>query len=67
VKFVGSSTKLLNQVDEAAASAFKVDGAEVWGALSTRIEGATTLSPALSADTRLADLNGTAGRACAAA
>ena len=61
VKFVGSSTQLLNQVDEAAATAFQVDGAEVWGALSTRIEGATTLSPSLSADTRLSDLNGAGG------
>jgi flagellin-like hook-associated protein FlgL len=62
VKFIGSSTKLLNQVDEAASSAFQVDGAEVWGALSTRIEGATTLGPSLDAATRLRDLNGATGQ-----
>ena len=62
IKFVGSSTALLNQIDETASTAFQVDGNEVWGALSTRIDGATTIAPALTTATRLGDLAGGGGQ-----
>jgi flagellar hook-associated protein 3 FlgL len=61
VKFVGSSTVLANQVDENASSPFMVDGAEVFGALSTRVQGTADLTPQASAQTRLADLRSAGG------
>lgn len=60
VKFVGSSRVLANDYDENTTRPFMVDGAEVFGALSTRVEGTTDLSPAVTVDTRLADLRGAA-------
>jgi flagellar hook-associated protein 3 FlgL len=62
VKFVGSEITLSNDVDEASANDFQVNGADVFGALSTRIEGSTTLTPALSTATRLKDIAGTSGQ-----
>ena len=62
VKFVGSEKTLRNDVDEASTNDFQVDGAEVFGALSTRIEGTTTLTPTLSTATRLSDVAGTSGQ-----
>ncbi len=61
VQFVGSSRVLENVYDEATSLPFMVDGAEVFGAMSTRVEGATDLSPTLAGATRLADLRGAAG------
>src|SRR4051812_9425191 len=61
VKFVGSSTVLANQVDENANSPFMVDGAEVFGALSTRVQGTADLTPRASAQTRSTDLRGASG------
>ena len=58
VKFVGSSRVLQNVYDENTHLPFMVDGAEVFGALSTRVEGIVNLSPSISADTRLDDLRG---------
>lgn len=58
VKFVGTSNLLKNVYDENTSLAFMVDGAQVFGALSTRVRGSTDLSPALSASTRLTDLAG---------
>ena len=57
-RFVGSETTLSNQVDESTDASFQVDGANVFGALSTKIEGKTTLGPTVTANTRLSDLNG---------
>lgn len=62
VKFVGSDKTLANDVDEATASDFQVNGATVFGALSTRVEGVTTLAPTVSTATRLDDLGGGANR-----
>jgi flagellar hook-associated protein 3 FlgL len=62
VEFVGSSTLLANQVDDNTALGFMVDGAEVFGATSTRVQGTADLAPGLTAATRLADLRGAAGR-----
>lgn len=62
VRFVGSETTLLNDVDESTAADFQVNGADVFGALSTRVVGRTTLTPTVSLSTRLSDLGGTASR-----
>ena len=61
VRFVGSGTLLRNQYDENAVLPFQVSGAEVFGALSTRVEGTVDLTPAATLDTRLSDLRGTTG------
>lgn len=61
VKFVGSGTVLLNDFGENATLPFMVDGNEVWGALTTRIQGSADLTPAVTAATRLADLRGANG------
>src|SRR5688500_14172728 len=61
VRFVGSSTVLENRVDESTDSPFMVDGADVFGAVSTMVKGTADLAPRLSVDTRLADLRGATG------
>jgi len=55
VKFVGSERVLKNAFDEGTDLPFMVDGAQVFGALSTRVQGSVDLSPSLTAATRLAD------------
>ncbi|QOV91521.1 flagellar hook-associated protein FlgL [Humisphaera borealis] len=60
VKFVGSGTTLLNRVDENASLSFMANGAEVFGATSTRITGTADLTPGVTAATRLSDLRGAA-------
>ncbi len=62
VKFQGSKQTLSNEFDENTVLNFMVDGDQVFGALSTRVEGSRDLSPALSTVTRLVDLNGATGR-----
>jgi len=61
VKFVGSERVLKNAFDEGTDLPFMVDGAQVFGALSTRVQGSVDLSPSLTAATRLADLKGATG------
>jgi flagellin-like hook-associated protein FlgL len=61
VKYVGSARALTNVFDENTTLPFMVDGEEVFGALSTRIEGTADLTPSLSSLTRLSDLRGTSG------
>jgi flagellar hook-associated protein 3 FlgL len=61
IKYNGSATTLLNQFDESFAGVFQVDGSDVWGALSTRIESPSNNSPALTIATRITDLKGTTG------
>src|SRR5260221_9854518 len=58
VKFVGDSNVLGNVYDENTKLPFMVDGAAVFGALSTRMKGSVDLSPLLTLTTRLADLAG---------
>ncbi|HEY7116614.1 MAG TPA: flagellar hook-associated protein FlgL [Tepidisphaeraceae bacterium] len=58
VKFVGDSNVLDNVYDENTQLPFMVDGAEVFGALSTRVQGTVDLSPRLTPTTRIADLKG---------
>ena len=61
VKFVGSTNVLKNDFDEGATLAFMVDGNEVFGALTTRIQGTEDLTPVVTGATRLADLRGATG------
>ncbi|MGH7176472.1 MAG: flagellin hook IN motif-containing protein [Tepidisphaeraceae bacterium] len=61
VRFVGSELVLANTVEQGAKLEFQVDGAEVFGALSSRVHGTADLTPAMSLTTRLADLRGTSG------
>ncbi|MGE5609342.1 MAG: flagellar hook-associated protein FlgL, partial [Bacillota bacterium] len=58
VKFVGSQRGMSNAVDENTALPFMVDGNEVFGALSTRVQGSVDLSPKITPQTRLSDLRG---------
>lgn len=58
VKFVGDSNVLQNVYDENTKLPFMVDGANVFGALSTRMQGSVDLSPSLTATTRIGDLKG---------
>lgn len=65
VKFQGSKNTLSNEVDQNAVARFMIDGDEVFGALSTRVEGSRDLSPAINLDTRLSELKGASGRGVA--
>src|SRR3954468_3814405 len=58
VRFVGSTSALQNRFDESAILPFMVDGNDVFGALSSRIQGSADLTPAIISGTRLADLRG---------
>lgn len=58
VRFVGSERLLRNAFDEGTDLPFMVNGADVFGALSTRVQGNVDLSPSLTSATRLADLEG---------
>ena len=51
VKYVGSPTVLDNQYDENSTLSFMVDGENVFGALSTRVQGTVDLSPNLETTT----------------
>jgi flagellar hook-associated protein 3 len=61
VRFVGSDRVLQNAFDEGTDLPFMVDGANLFGALSTRVRGNVDLSPSMTANTRLADVKGATG------
>jgi flagellar hook-associated protein 3 FlgL len=61
VRYVGSERVLQNAFDEGTDLPFMVDGANLFGALSTRVRGNVDLSPSITTDTRLADVNGATG------
>ena len=61
VKFNGSQRVLHNAFDEATDLPFMVNGAEVFGALSTQVQGRVDLSPSITTQTRLSDLKGATG------
>ena len=61
VRFVGSERVLQNAFDEGTDLPFMVNGADVFGALSTRVHGSVDLTPAVTASTRLAELRGATG------
>jgi flagellar hook-associated protein 3 FlgL len=60
VVFSGSSTVLNNSMGANSMLAFQVNGDTVFGATTT-VSGATDLTPAVSATTRLVDLGGATG------
>ncbi|GIW75522.1 MAG: hypothetical protein KatS3mg104_0585 [Phycisphaerae bacterium] len=62
IKFNGSEQTLANQFDDAYSGTLQVNGAEVWGALSTRVESSQDNSPVLLPSTRIIDLAGTTGQ-----
>lgn len=62
IKFNGSEKILSNQFDDTYAGNFQVNGADVWGALSTRVESSQDNSPLLTPTTRIIDLSGTTGQ-----
>jgi flagellin-like hook-associated protein FlgL len=53
---------LSNVYDEGTTLDFMVDGADIFGALSSRVQGTADLTPSVGADTRLADLKGAVGK-----
>ena len=61
VKWIGSSDVLSNTYDEGTDRAFMVDGAAVFGALASRVQGDQDVSPSLGLTTRLAHLGGSGG------
>jgi flagellar hook-associated protein 3 len=58
VRFLGSEIQLKNDFDESTVGEFQVNGATVWGALSTRIESNVDSSPSVTGATRIRDLKG---------
>jgi flagellin-like hook-associated protein FlgL len=61
VQFVGSTNVLQNTYAPSTNLAFMVNGANVFGALSSQVQGNVDLTPDLTAQTRIADLRGTNG------
>jgi flagellar hook-associated protein 3 len=61
IQFVGSTNVLQNSADTNALLPFQVDGASVFGALSSRVTGSVDLTPALTPATRITDLRGPTG------
>ena len=62
VQFVGSTNVLQNAADDNTLLPFQVSGANVFGALSTRVTGSVDLTPSLTPTTRIADLRGASGK-----
>ncbi len=62
VKWNGSSRLLSNRVDEGTNLEFMIDGADVFGALATRVRGSVDATPAVTGETRLIDLAGALGK-----
>ena len=65
VRFAGTANALRNVFAENTLLAFMENGAEIFGAYSSRVAGSQDLTPALTATTRLADLRGAGGNGIA--
>ena len=61
VEYVGNSGSLSSYSDVNQLFQTNVSGAEAFGALSTSVQGTANLTPTVTADTPLADLNGGQG------
>lgn len=61
VQFVGSTNLLQNADDQNTLVPFQVNGAQVFGALSSRVTGSVDLTPSLTPNTRISDLRGAGG------
>jgi flagellar hook-associated protein 3 FlgL len=59
VQFVGSTQTLENDANAGMLVPFQVDGASVFGSMTTGIKGTTNISPSLSSSTLLSDISGT--------
>lgn len=62
VIYRGDLGELLTHVDLQHDVAMNLNGADLFGALSSRVLGYADLNPAISTETRLVDLRGAAGR-----
>ena len=60
VAYNGNTTELATRVDLLREGTYSVTGADVFGALSSEVRAWQDLSPGLTAETRLVDLNGAA-------
>jgi flagellin-like hook-associated protein FlgL len=61
VQFTGTTDTLQNNVDTGISVSLQANGAQVFGALLSGVNGAANISPAALAQTRLSDLGGAAG------
>jgi flagellin-like hook-associated protein FlgL len=61
VTFRGNATKLNNTFNENVVLPFSVDGAALFGAIASRVEGSADISPAITTATRLSELRGASG------
>ncbi|HEV2972838.1 MAG TPA: flagellar hook-associated protein FlgL [Pirellulales bacterium] len=61
VKYVGNAEQLTSLSDISQLFQTNVSGADAFGALSTGVSGAANLTPNVTADTRLSDLDGGQG------
>ncbi|MBV8779775.1 MAG: flagellar hook-associated protein FlgL [Phycisphaerae bacterium] len=61
VQYVGSTNLMSNQFDENTTETFQVNGSNVFGALTSQIDGTANLSPTLTTATRISDLAGATG------
>lgn len=61
IQYVGQGTGLTTDLGVATGIPITLSASEVFGALSTRVEGDHDLDPDMSASTRLIDLNGARG------
>jgi flagellar hook-associated protein 3 len=58
VQYVGSAQTLQNSINDGISLSFQTNGAQVFGALSSGVNGSADITPSLSASTRLSDLGG---------
>jgi flagellar hook-associated protein 3 FlgL len=61
IKYVGSTTTLSNTVDQNTTLSYQVNANSVFGALSSQVQGTANLSPSLTTDTQISDLDGARG------
>lgn len=61
VIYRGDTASLTAQIDFGQSANINLNGADLFGSLAGVVQGAVDLNPALTLDTRLADLNGVTG------
>ena len=61
VQFNGSPDTLTNTYDDGISLAFQVNGAQVFGSLSSGVTGTANITPDLTAQTRISDAGGAIG------
>ncbi|MEK6675379.1 MAG: hypothetical protein AABZ47_06955 [Planctomycetota bacterium] len=62
IAYVGDTGELTTRAGDDPIEPFNIPGNLLFGALTSRVQGVANLSPALTAETRLEDLAGAAGR-----